>query len=132
LCQTFEVHRSSYRHWQASANEPDGERVAKRSQVMVAWNASGGSADARSIASIVTMDSGVKMGRWLAGKPMKELDIASCQVLAHKYKRGGNEHVERPNHLNRQFTVTSPDQVWCGDRELLQRSGDGKLMLLFS
>ncbi|MGR0295504.1 hypothetical protein ACUWCL_29160, partial [Klebsiella pneumoniae] len=44
LCQTFEVHRSSYRHWQASANEPDGERVVNRSRVMEAWNASGGSA----------------------------------------------------------------------------------------
>lgn len=46
---------------------------------------------------------------------MKELDIASCQVPAHKYKRGGNEHVEIPNHLDRQFAVTAPDQVWCGD-----------------
>ncbi|VEN37244.1 unnamed protein product [Callosobruchus maculatus] len=115
LCQTFDVHRSSYRHWQASANEPDGERVVRRSQVMEAWNASGGSAGARSIATIVSRDSGVKMGRWLAGKLMKELDIASCQVPAHKYKRGGNEHVEIPNHLDRQFAVTAPDQVWCGD-----------------
>ncbi|WP_392989905.1 hypothetical protein [Serratia ureilytica] len=47
---------------------------------------------------------------WLAGKLMKELDIASCQVPAHKYKRGGNEHVEIPNHLDRQFAVTAPNQ----------------------
>ncbi|NJD86120.1 hypothetical protein EWM60_16445 [Candidatus Erwinia dacicola] len=46
---------------------------------------------------------------------MKELNIASCQIAAHKYKRGGNEHVEIPNHLDRQFAVTGPDQVWCGD-----------------
>ena len=76
LCQTFDVHRSSYRHWPASANEPDGERVVKRSKVMEAWNASGGSAGARSIAAIVSRDSGVKMGHWLAGKLMKELNIA--------------------------------------------------------
>ncbi|NJD00137.1 hypothetical protein EWM58_08580 [Candidatus Erwinia dacicola] len=65
MCQTFDVHRSSYRHWQASANDPDGERVVKRSKVMEAWNASGGSAGTRSIAAIVSRDSGVKMGRWL-------------------------------------------------------------------
>ncbi|NJD85842.1 hypothetical protein EWM60_13475 [Candidatus Erwinia dacicola] len=99
MCQTFDVHRSSYRHWPASANEPDGERVVKRSKVMEAWNASGGSAGARSIAAIVSRDSGVKMGLWrqngpLAGKLMKELNIASCQIAAHKYKRGGNKHVE--------------------------------------
>ena len=82
---------------------------------MEAWNASGRAAGARSIATIVSRDSGVKMGRRLAGKLMKELDIASCQVAARKYKRGGNQHVEIPNHLNRQFAVTAPDQVWCGD-----------------
>lgn len=82
---------------------------------MEACNASGGSAGARSIATIVSRDSGVRMGRWLAGKLMKELDIASCQVPAHKYKRGGNEHVEILNHLDRQFAVTAPDQVWYGD-----------------
>lgn len=58
---------------------------------------------------------GVKLGRWLAGRLMKELGITSCQIPGHKYKRGGNEHVEIPNILARQFTVTEPDQVWCGD-----------------
>lgn len=87
----------------------------KRSLVKEAWNASGGSAGARSIASIVTHTHGVKMGRWLAGQLMKELTIASCQVPAHKYKRGGNEHIEIPNLLDRQFAVTQPNQVWCGD-----------------
>lgn len=58
---------------------------------------------------------GVKLGRWLAGRLMKELSISSCQVPAHKYKRGGSEHVEIPNLLARQFAVTEPDQCWCGD-----------------
>ncbi|WP_024247871.1 DDE-type integrase/transposase/recombinase, partial [Escherichia coli] len=34
---------------------------------------------------------------------------------AHRYKRGGREHVTIPNHLGRQFAVTEPNQVWCGD-----------------
>lgn len=46
---------------------------------------------------------------------MKELGIASCQSPAHKYQRGGNEHVEIPNLLDRQFAVTAPNSVWCGD-----------------
>lgn len=58
---------------------------------------------------------GVKLGRWLARRLMKELSITSGQVPAHKYKRGGSEHVEIPNLLARQFAVTEPDQVWCGD-----------------
>jgi len=28
---------------------------------------------------------------------------------------GGYEHVEIPSHLDRQFVVTTPNQVWCGD-----------------
>ncbi|MFA3762100.1 hypothetical protein [Yersinia sp. 2466 StPb PI] len=43
MCQIFDVHRSSYRHWHSQTDEPDAERVVKRSRVKEAWNASGGS-----------------------------------------------------------------------------------------
>ncbi|SPZ77146.1 IS911 ORF2 [Shigella boydii] len=55
------------------------------------------------------------MGRWLAGRHMKELGLVSCQQPTHRYKRGGHEHVAIPNYLERQFAVTEPNQVWCGD-----------------
>ncbi|VCX04866.1 Putative transposase (identified by ISEscan HMM) [Escherichia coli] len=54
------------------------------------------------------------MGRWLAGRLMKELGLVSQQPT-HRYKRGGHEHVAIPNYLERQFAVTEPNQVWCGD-----------------
>ncbi len=56
--------------------------------------------------------------RWDAGLPgrlMKELGLVSCQQPTHRYKRGGHEHVAIPNYLERQFAVTEPNQVWCGD-----------------
>lgn len=55
------------------------------------------------------------MGRWLAGRLMKELELVSCQQPTHRYKCGGHEHVAIPNHLERQFAVTELNQVWCGD-----------------
>ncbi len=58
---------------------------------------------------------GYQMGRWLAGRLMKELGLVSCQQPTHRYKRGGHEHVAIPNYLERQFAVTKPNQVWCGD-----------------
>lgn len=73
-----------------------------------------GSAGARSIATMATQ-RGYQMGRWLAGRLMKELGLVSCQQPTHRYKRGGHEHVAIPNHLERQFAVTEPNQVWCGD-----------------
>lgn len=114
LCRLFSIHRSSYRYPRKNSSGPDAARALKRSLVSEVWNASGGSAGARSIATMVSV-KGVKLGRWLAGRLMKELNIVSCQLPAHKYKRGGNEHVAAPNHLERQFAVTKPDQVWCGD-----------------
>lgn len=60
-------------------------------------------------------NKGVKLGRWLAGKLMKEMGLVSCQLPAHKYPQGGNERVDIPNSLSRQFAVTEPNQVWCGD-----------------
>ncbi len=51
------------------------------------------------------------MGRWLAGRLMKELGLVSCQQPTHRYKRGGHEHVAIPNYLERQFAVTEPNPV---------------------
>ena len=39
--------------------------------------------------------------------------MASATALPEQ--RGGHEHVAIPNHLERQFAVTEPNQVWCGD-----------------
>ncbi len=52
---------------------------------------------------------GYQMGRWLAGRLMKELGLVSCQQPTHRYKRDGYEHVEISNLLARQFAVTEPD-----------------------
>ncbi len=56
----------------------------------------------------MTAQRGYQMGRWLAGRLMKELGLVSCQQPTHRYKRGGHEHVAIPNHLERQFAVTEP------------------------
>ncbi len=58
---------------------------------------------------------GVPLSRWRASKLMKELNIMSCQQPVHSYKKAMKEHVYILNHLDRQFAVTEPNQVWCGD-----------------
>ena len=114
LCHVFGVHRSSYKYWKNRPEKPDGRRAVLRSQVLELHGISHGSAGARSIATMATR-RGYQMGRWLAGRLMKELGLVSCQQPTHRYKRGGHEHVAIPNHLERQFAVTEPNQVWCGD-----------------
>jgi putative transposase len=46
---------------------------------------------------------------------MKQLDLKSCQQPKHAYKKATKEHVQIPNHLDRQFTPAAPNTVWCGD-----------------
>lgn len=55
------------------------------------------------------------MGRWLASRLMKELGLVSCQQLPHRFKRDGHKHFAIQNHLERQFAVTEPNQLWCDD-----------------
>ncbi len=55
----------------------DGRRAVLRSQVLELHGISHGSAGARSIATMATRRS-YQMGRWLAGRLMKELGLVSC------------------------------------------------------
>jgi putative transposase len=82
--------------------------------VVDAHKASGGSAGARTIARIVT-NNGDSLSRYRATKLMKALDLVSCQVPKHNYKKATKEHVTIPNTLARQFNVSTPNQIWCGD-----------------
>jgi putative transposase len=82
--------------------------------VREAFNESNGSAGARTIADIVTT-RGTSLSRYRAGRLMKRLELVSCQLPNHKYRKTGTEHVAAPNTLNRQFNVSEPNKIWCGD-----------------
>lgn len=110
----FGVHRSSYKYWTLRDNSLSTEELTLRAEVKAAHELSGGSAGARTIADIVTQ-SGKNLSRYRAARLMKGLDLVSCQLPNHAYKKASKEHVAIPNLLERQFAVTAPNQVWCGD-----------------
>ena len=114
LCEVFNVHRSSYHYWLKRAKKINAETVKLRSLVSEAHSASNGSAGARTIAGIVT-EQGINLSRYRASKLMKSLGLVSCQEPKHRYQHRPQEHVNIPNHLNRQFTVMAPNEVWVGD-----------------
>jgi len=82
--------------------------------VLAAFEESNGSAGARTISDIVTA-RGTLLSRYRAGRIMKKLELVSCQLPSHKYKRTRKEHIDIPNQLNRQFSVSEPNKIWCGD-----------------
>ena len=75
---------------------------------------SNGSAGARTISTIATT-RGLALSRYVITRLMKKLGLVSCQPPNHKYKKAKQAHTSIPNTLERQFAVTQPDQVWCGD-----------------
>ena len=77
-------------------------------------NESNGSAGARTIAQIST-DRELPISRYRAGKMMKQLQLVSCQLPKHSYKKAQQEHIAIPNVLDRQFTPSKPNKVWVGD-----------------
>lgn len=46
---------------------------------------------------------------------MREVGIVSKQDRKHKYRVTGQVATTAPNIVNREFKVSRPNQVWCGD-----------------
>ncbi len=60
-------------------------------------------------------EDGVMIGRFKVSGLMAELGLICKQPGKHAYKQATVERIDIPNHLNRQFVVDAPNQVWCGD-----------------
>ena len=114
LCETFKVHRSSYRYWVNGKTVISPKNVLEMTEVKAIFRESKGSAGARTISKIAAT-RGLSLSRYRSGRIMKACNLVSCQPPKHAYRGAKQEHIEIPNHLNRQFDVKAPDQVWCGD-----------------
>ena len=108
------MHRSSYKYWRSKPTKIDLEKVKLNSLVREAHTESKGSAGARTVATIVSRQ-GKTISRHRAAKIMAELGLVSRQLPKHKYNLAEQAHPEVPNHLDRQFSPSAPNQVWVGD-----------------
>lgn len=114
LCEVFGVNRSSYKYWASRDKGPSPDCIKVLAEVRAAHSQSKGSAGARTIANIVTT-RGTPLSRYRAGRLMKALGLTSSQLPKHVYRRANQEHVAIPNVLDRKFSVSRPNEVWCGD-----------------
>lgn len=60
-------------------------------------------------------EDGENIGRFKVRRLMKEAGLVSKQPKPAAYKTTKEERPDIPNHLDRQFDVKQPNQVWCGD-----------------
>ena len=50
-----------------------------------------------------------------ADKLMKAQRLVSSQLPKYAYKKTTQKHVSILTHLHREFNVSRPNEVWCGD-----------------
>jgi putative transposase len=114
ICHAFSVHRSSYKYWFFRLQQISLKMLKEHALVKEIFKESGGSAGARTIATIAE-NQGHPLSRYRAGRLMKACGLSSCQQPKHRYKKAKTEHLSISNKLNRQFNIAQPNQVWCGD-----------------
>lgn len=110
----FDVPSSSYYDYLKHNQKIDVERLEQRSLVKKLFTDSRRAAGSRSLQSML-QDEGHTIGRFKVRSLMKEANLCSKQPGAHRYKKTGDECLDIPNYLNREFHVGTVNQVWCGD-----------------
>lgn len=113
LCDAFGVCRSSYYYQRQQRKTIDVERVRLRARATQIHKDSRYAAGARTISVMLKAES-ESVGRYKATRLMAEAGLESRQP-GHRYKKTGSEAEVASNHLNREFTVSRPNEVWCGD-----------------
>lgn len=114
LCSMFEISRSSYYDYRNRKQRIDIGRIRLRIKVTEIFNRSRQSAGSRTI-KIKMREAGEDIGRFKVRRLMKEASLVSKQPKPAAYKVAKVERPDIPNHLDRQFEVTQPNQRWCGD-----------------
>lgn len=114
VCSAFGIARSSYYEHRLRRSRVDIERLTLRATVRELFNQSRRSAGSRTI-MMQMRESGADVGRFKVRRLMQEMDLICQQPRPPAYRRATVERPDIPNRLNRQFTVTAPNQVWCGD-----------------
>lgn len=116
VCQLFDVQRSAYYSYQQNRERINAARSELRDRVKQVFDDSRGSAGSRSIREhLKTQEHPVEIGLYKIRKLMQEANLVSKQPGKHRYKMANEVHLDIPNELDRRFTVSAPDQVWCGD-----------------
>ncbi|QPB84569.1 IS3 family transposase [Pseudoalteromonas rubra] len=114
VCETFDVPRSSYYDYKHRVKSNNTDELALRARINELFTLSRNSAGSRTIMAMLA-DSGIKAGLFKIRRVMKDMQLICKQPGSHSYKKATVERLDIPNRLNREFDVSSPNQVWCGD-----------------
>jgi putative transposase len=122
ICAVFDIARSCLYAHRERARHIDVERMALRSRVHELFVESRSSAGSRSIMGMMR-EEGTAISRFKVSRLTEELGLFCKQPGSPAYKLATVERADIPNHLNREFTVAAPNQVWCGDNTYVWAQG---------
>lgn len=108
------VQRSQFYYHKKQQQRGNVERDALRQRAAELHLMSRGSAGARTLSSMLKQE-GKQVGRYKAGRLMKEAGLISHQPGKHRYRVRDKASRIANNELNRCFNVAKPNQAWCGD-----------------
>lgn len=114
VCSAFDIARSSYYEYRRSHSRIDAKRLEQRAKVNELFTQSRSSSGSRTLMAQM-QEEGYEIGRFRVRRLMRELGLTCKQPGPHTYKQATVERPDIPNHLNREFEVAAPNQVWCGD-----------------
>ncbi|WP_370279117.1 IS3 family transposase [Pontibacterium sp.] len=114
VCTVFDVTRSCYYSYKQRQKVIDTDRLYLKARINEVFRESRSSAGSRAIAERLQAE-GIVIGRYKVRKLMQESGLICKQPGPHTYKQAAVERPDIPNHLDRQFNVAVPDQVWCSD-----------------
>jgi len=112
----MEIHPSSYYNWRRRAESwRKRENARLLGLIKQSWLESGGVYGYRKVYSDLR-ELGERCGRNRIGRLMKQEGLRSQSGYRRRPgPRGGVPAVVAPNHLNQQFDVAAPNQVWVTD-----------------
>jgi transposase InsO family protein len=131
MCRQLAVSRSSFYAWRAGADTVTA--TAARRQVLAGlvakvFHDSRGTYGCRRVAAELNR-RGHPASVGLVAEVMRELDLLACQPRSYKTTTiAGEEPVETPDLIEREFTASAPGQRLVGDITYL-RTGEGWLYL---
>lgn len=73
-----------------------------------------GFAGSRTLVSMLS-EEGIKAGRFKVRQIMRKADLMSKQPGSHRYRHAKVERLDILNLLLHEFSVSTPNRVWCGD-----------------
>ena len=114
ICEVFEVPRASFYDFKQAKKVINKQEVALRAKVNELFKLSRSAAGSRSLVMMLG-EAGFNIGRFKVRRIMKDMHLISKQPGSHAYKKATVERPGIPNLLEREFNVSQPNHVWCGD-----------------